>query len=170
MVGIERLVRARISSTHGGATMSEDDEAGQLQPVVRLLFRVRDGIPELVSRQTTEMVLPDEDEEEEGAAALGAALTFELRDADNRTLLARALDERMPRHHEVFSPEAIGRVEDPAPSGAFEVLVPQVPEAEFGALVAADPNLGAAMGGGELMFRLSDIPEDDDLDDDGGEP
>ncbi|HEU0298764.1 MAG TPA: hypothetical protein VFR37_04900 [Longimicrobium sp.] len=154
--------------------MSEDGETGQPTRAVRLLFRMRDGVPELVSRQTVEMVLPEEDEEP--AAEMGAAMAFELRDADQRPLLARALDDQIHTSHEVFSPEAIGRVEDPAPSGAFEVIVPDVPGAEFGALVAADPNLGAAMGGNELTFRLSDIPEDDDLDDgpahddEGGEP
>jgi hypothetical protein len=145
--------------------MSEDGEAGQPERVVRLLFRMRDGVPELVSRQTTEMVLPEGDEAAE--ADMGAALTFELRDADQQPLLARALDDHIPTTHEVFSPEGMGRVEDPQPSGAFEVIVPDVPGAEFGALVAADPNLGAAMGGSELTFRLSDVPEDDDDDEPG---
>lgn len=154
--------------------MSEDGEAGQPERVVRLLFRYRDGVPELVSRQTTEMVLPDVDETP--AADVGAALTFELRDAGQRPLLARALDDHIHTSHEIFSPESIGRVEDPQPSGAFEVLVPDLPEAEFGALVTADPNLGAAMGGNEVTFRLSDVPEDGELDDEpgpdgeGGEP
>jgi hypothetical protein len=146
--------------------MSGDGEAGQPGRVVRLLFRYRDGVPELVSRQTVEMVLPEVDEAP--AADVGAALTFELRDAGQRPLLARALDEHIQSSHEVFSPESIGRVEDPAPSGAFEVLVPDLPEAEFGALVTADPTLGAAMGGNEMTFRLADIPEDDQLDDEPG--
>ena len=145
--------------------MSEDEEAGQAERVVRLLFRYRDGIPELVSRQTVEMALPDEDAgaemDEAGAGMEAANLVFELRDADQRPLLARALDDHIHTSHEVFSPGAIGRVEDPRPSGAFEVLVPDLPAAEFGALVTADPNLGAAMGGNELTFRLSDVPEDD---------
>ena len=155
--------------------MSEEGEAGQPERVVRLLFRMRNGVPELVSRQTTEMVLPEADPE--GAADVAAAsLTFELRDAEQRPLLARALDERIPTTHEVFSPDSIGRVEDPEPSGAFEVLVPDLPQAEFGAVVAADPNLADAMGGGERTFRLSEVPEDADLydepgaDDEGGEP
>lgn len=146
--------------------MSEGGEAGQPRRVVRLLFRYRDGVPELVSRQTVEMLLPEADEEP--AADEGAALAFELRDADQRPLLARALDDHIQTTREVFSPEGISRVEDPAPSGAFEVLVPELAEAEFGALVTADPDLAAAMPGGEMIFRLSDVPEDDDLDDEPG--
>ncbi|HEX2076153.1 MAG TPA: hypothetical protein VHG08_00540 [Longimicrobium sp.] len=157
--------------------MSEVGEGGQPERVVRLMFRYRDGVPELVSRQTVEMVLPEADEApaadvgaaDAGAADIGAAhLVFELRDAHQRPLLARALDDRIPTSHEVFSPEAIGRVEDPQPSGVFEVLVPDLPDAEFGALVAAGASLGAAMDASEVTFRLSDVPEDDDLDDEPG--
>lgn len=145
--------------------MSEDGEGGRAERVVRLLFRYRDGVPELVSRQTVEMVLPEEDDPP--AADGGAALAFELRDARHRPLLARSLDHHVHTSHEVFSPQSLERVADPRPSGAFEVLVPDLPGAEFGALVSADPALGAAMGAGELVFRLADIPEDVGMDEEG---
>jgi hypothetical protein len=154
--------------------MSEEGEAGQPERVVRLLFRYRDGIPELVSRQTVEMVLPETDQapaadvgaDDAGESDVGAAnLVFELRDADQRPLLARVLDHYIPASHEVFSPDSIGRVEAPRTTGAFEVLIPDVPQAEFGALVAATPSLGMEMDANEVTFRLSDVPEDDDLDD-----
>lgn len=153
--------------------MSEEGEAGQPGRVVRLLFRYRDGVPELVSRQTVEMALPETDQapadvgaEDPGESDVGAAnLVFELRDADQRPLLARALDHYIPTSHEVFSPDSIKRVEAPRPSGAFEVLVPDLPEAEFGALLVTNPDPRVAMDAGEVSFRLSEVPEDDDLDD-----
>lgn len=152
--------------------MSEHEEAPQPERVVRLLFRYgRDGVPELVSRQTTEMVLPATEAEEMGASAadMGAAGTvFELRDADQRPLVARSLDDRIPTTHEVFAPDApIQRVKPRRRSGAFEVIVRDVPGAEFGALVTPpSPNMGAA-DASEVTFRLSDIPEESDAD---GEP
>lgn len=142
--------------------MSEDGERRyEPEPVLRLLFEYQGGVPRLVSRESTEMTLPLSPPGDEEAET--ASRWLELQAPDSRPLLRRELDEGPAHSREVFGPESLARLPTREPTGAFELLVPDVPGAEFVVLMergAGDPfALDAPVERREVArYRLADVP------------
>jgi hypothetical protein len=103
-------------------------------PVVRLIFGYDGEEVTLLSQQRMEMALPPGDldmpTDREG-------FWIELRRADGEVIDRRVVRDPLLREVEVFSPERAPRwVPVDRPQGAFTVVVPDRPEADYVALVA----------------------------------
>jgi hypothetical protein len=108
--------------------------------VIRLIFgHSADGVT-LISRQRVEMILPAQHPASEDAVP--HALVAEVRAADDRVLHRAPVRDPLEPHREVFSQEpgrSISRVPAAQPAGAFTVIVPDTPDADHLALLAAGP-------------------------------
>jgi hypothetical protein len=109
-----------------------------MTPAVRLVFSYDGGEVALVSRQHVEMTLPAT--YPIGQEASPPEFAAELRGADGQVLHMAQLPNPLASHREVFSDDpdrSIHRVPVERPSGVFTVVVPDHPEGDHVALVAA---------------------------------
>jgi hypothetical protein len=105
---------------------------------VRLIFRYDGDQVELLSRQPVDMVPPPSGPLGEFTERLGTWV--EVRDGKDTALHRQILSDPVRTSAEVFSPdpeENLSRVERTRRTGAFTVVVPDLPEADHVALVMA---------------------------------
>jgi hypothetical protein len=129
--------------------MSEAGTGAAPRGAVRLIFRYEGDEVRLVSSRRVEKLLaPDEPE----AAGQRPGFFAEVRGADDRVLDRRRLREPIRRDAEVFSGEpdrSLARVPVERPAGVFSLLVPDLEEADYVALVErpapGEPGLAAAV-------------------------
>jgi hypothetical protein len=115
---------------------------------VRLTFRYEGDEVRLISSRRIDKVLPPEDET---VAEERPGLFVEVRGADDRVLRRRPLRDPVRRDAEVFSDDPdrpLRRVPLERPAGVFSLVVPDLEEADYVALVErgaqARPGLAAA--------------------------
>jgi hypothetical protein len=87
-----------------------------------------------------DLTIPRVEAESASSDGLAAGFWVEVRDAQRNVLSRHAMRDPIQRYPEVFSEDpnqTIARVEDPAPSGAFTVVVPALPQGERVALMSA---------------------------------
>lgn len=145
---------------------------------VRLIFRYDGDEVELLSRQPVDMVSPPSGPLGEFADRLGTWV--EVRDGKDSALHRQILSDPVRASAEVFSPEPeenLSRVERTRRTGAFTVVVPDLPEADHVALVmagaASAPTPGAegpAPTLGEAEPRVLRFPLHGDNGEPGGRP
>lgn len=107
---------------------------------VRLTFRYEGDEVRLVSRRRVDKLLPPDEEAQDAGERQG--FFAEVRGADDRVLDRRLLHEPVRRDEEVFSndPErSLARVPVERPAGIFSLLVPELEEADYVALVERGP-------------------------------
>jgi hypothetical protein len=128
--------------------MSEAGAGGSTGPeprgAVRLTFRYEGDEVRLVSSRRVDKLLPADEEAQEAAERQG--FFAEVRDVDDRVLDRRLLHEPVRRDEEVFSddPErSLARVPVERPAGVFSVLVPELEEADYVALMERAPRRAA---------------------------
>jgi hypothetical protein len=101
---------------------------------VRLTFQYEGDEVRLLSSQRIQKVLPPEEAVEEERQGF----FVEVRGADDRVLERRALRDPVRRDAEVFSDEedrSLSRVPVERPAGVFSLVVPDLEEADYVALV-----------------------------------
>ena len=113
---------------------------------IRLVFAHEGDQVRLVARQRVDMMTPPSDplSPAEGAPGLWA----EVRDTEGRTLHRRDLPDVLGPGVEVFEPDparSASRADVERPPGAFAVLVPEIPEADHLALLAATHPTGTQL-------------------------
>ena len=104
---------------------------------IRLVFAHEGDQVRLVSRQRVDTLTPASDPTR---AETAPGLWAEVRDTEGRTLHRRGLPDVLGPGVEVFAPDparSASRAAVERPPGAFAVLVPELPEADHLALVAA---------------------------------
>ncbi len=137
---------------------------GQPRRTLRLTFRVRDGEVQLVSHERLEMICPPSIGERPEAGRHGG-FWMELRDAQDRVLFYRLLQDPILSSVEVHSPDGrIRREFGPVREAMFEVLLPDEAEARSLALMGEylDPAMAreARAGGARELVRF-DVPTGD---------
>jgi hypothetical protein len=137
--------------------------SGGRQPrkTLRLTFQVRNGEVRLVSHERLEMVCPPSIGERPEARRHGG-FWMELRDAQDRVIFHRLLEDPVASSVEVHSPDGkIRREFGPLPETMFEVLVPD--DADARSLVLMGEYLDPAStrevreGGARELIRF-DVP------------
>jgi hypothetical protein len=120
--------------------MSEAGAGSQTGPeprgAVRLTFRYEGDEVRLVSSRHIDKLVPPEDEAERDEERQG--FFAEVRGADDRVLRRRLLHAPIRRDAEVFTDEgdrALARVPVERPTGVFSLVVPDLEEADYVALV-----------------------------------
>jgi hypothetical protein len=121
--------------TEGDASM-----ATPTPPVgaTRLIFAYDSSGIRLVAQQPVDLAVPSA--EAVSSDELAAGFWVEVRDDQRNVLYRQPMRDPIERYPEVFSEEpgqTIARVEDPAPAGAFTVVVPALPAGERVALMSA---------------------------------
>lgn len=119
---------------------------------VRLIFAYEGGDLRLVSRQRVDMVTPPTDAGAAATPTVGAGVWAEVRNVDGQVLERRSVADFRRADVEVFGPEpasSVSRAPVARPSGAFTVLLPDVPGADHVALLAAAEPTGRAAAGAE---------------------
>jgi hypothetical protein len=129
---------------------------------VRLIFSYEGDDLRLLSRQRVEMVPPPSDPLEGFEAQKGFWL--EVRDAQGAVLHRQIMHAPIRRDAEVFSDDAersIARIPVERPSGAFAVVIPELPEADHVALVSSPvtETPEATPAAETHRFSLADGPE-----------
>ncbi|HEX2273611.1 MAG TPA: hypothetical protein VHG90_07045 [Acidimicrobiales bacterium] len=122
---------------------------------VRLIFAYEGRDLRLVSRQQVDMVTPPADRPE----GVGAGVWAEVRDVDGQVLDRRAVPDFLRPDVEVFGPDpapSVARAPVERPRGAFAVLLPELPGADYVALLAAPEPAGPAAAALEAqeLFRV----------------
>jgi hypothetical protein len=103
---------------------------------VRLIFQYEGDEVRLVSSRHIDKVVPPDDEAETDEERQG--FYAEVRGADDRVLRRRLLHAPIRRDAEVFTDEgdrALSRIPVERPSGVFSLVVPDLEEADYVALV-----------------------------------
>ncbi|HVD16188.1 MAG TPA: hypothetical protein VNK73_17300 [Actinomycetota bacterium] len=103
---------------------------------VRLIFQYEGDEVRLVSSRHIDKVVPPDDEAETDEERQG--FYAEVRGADDRVLRRRLLHAPVRRDAEVFTDEgdrALSRIPVERPSGVFSLVVPDLEEADYVALV-----------------------------------
>jgi hypothetical protein len=103
---------------------------------VRLTFRYEGDEVRLISSRRIDKVLPPEDEA--AAAEERQGFFVEIRGADDRVLQRRSLRDPVRRDAEVFPDDpdrTLARVPVERPAGVFSLVVPDLEEADYVALV-----------------------------------
>lgn len=111
----------------------------------RLTFSYRDDSIELISRQRVQMRAPPSDEGE-----AGQGVHVEVQDVRGNAVYRKRIHDPIARDRAVFSPDPdvpIRRVLMPQARGAFQVVVPDLPEAESFVLQGASEGSDASGGG-----------------------
>jgi hypothetical protein len=106
----------------------------------RLIFAYDSSGIRLVAQQPVDLAVPSAEAESASSDELAAGFWVEVRDDRRNVLYRHPMRDPIQRYPEVFSDDpdqTIARVEDPAPSGAFTVVVPALPEGERVALMSA---------------------------------
>ena len=111
----------------------------------RLTFSYEGADIRLVAQQRVAMIAPPDDSDRTFAARAGTWV--EVRDATGHGLYRQVLADPVRHGYEVHSPdpaEASRRVEPEAPSGVFQVVVPDLPGAQDVVLHRLDDSAVAA--------------------------
>ena len=131
--------RARRAASWG-CVMSEAGTGSPTGPeprgAVRLIFQYEGDEVRLVSSRHIDKVVPPDDEAETDEERQG--FYAEVRGADDRVLRRRLLHAPVRRDAEVFTDEgdrALSRIPVERPSGVFSLVVPDLEEADYVALV-----------------------------------
>jgi hypothetical protein len=115
---------------------------------LRLIFQYDGDRVDLVSRQAVDMAAPTSDALNDFGGRLGSWI--ELRDPEGVALHRQVLHDPLGASTEVFSsdPEhSLGRVDRTRQTGAFTVVVPDLPSADYVAVMAdVTPPAGAPAG------------------------
>jgi hypothetical protein len=123
---------------------------------VRLIFAYDGDDLRLVSRQQVDMVTPPANLP--GGAGMAAGAWAEVRDMQGQVLERQAVPDFLRADVEVFGPDptpSVSRAPVERPSGAFAVLLPDVPGADHVALmVAPEPTGPAAAAGAREVARV----------------
>jgi hypothetical protein len=147
---------------------------------VRLIFQYDGDRIDLVSRQQVDMMTPSSGPLSDFSDRLGTWV--EVRDAEGAALHRQVLPDPVRTSAEVFSPdpdESLRRVERTRRTGAFTVVVPDLPQADHVALVSAGaasaptPGVeggerGPAEAGARPEPRVLRFPLHDDASEPGG--
>ena len=123
---------------------------------VRLIFRYDGDEITLESRQRVDMVVPPG--EPLDAAREQSGFWVEVRDGTDEPLRRQLLHDPIPRDAEVFSDDptqSVARIAIDRPSGVFSVVVPEIDEAEYVALIGTPPGQRAALGPAREIARFT---------------
>ena len=126
---------------------------------VRLIFSYEGNDIKLESRQRVNMVVaPGEPVVAEGAPEERSGFWVEIRDGADQPLRRQLLHNPIPRDAEVFSDDpaqSVARIPLERPSGVFSVLVPEIEEAEYVALIGTPPEQPADLVQAREIARFS---------------
>jgi hypothetical protein len=124
---------------------------------VRLIFSYEGNDIKLESRQRVNMVTPPGEPPESGPQEQSGFLV-EVRDRAGRALRRQFLHDPIRYDAEVFSddPEqSVARIPVERPSGVFVVVVPEMEDADYVALIGTPPEQRAARGAAREIARFS---------------
>ena len=124
---------------------------------VRLIFSYDGNEIKLESRQRVDMVVPPGEPIEAGREEQ-SGFWVEVRSKADEPLRRQLLHDPIPRDAEVFSDDptqSVARVPVDRPSGVFSVLVPEIEEAEYVALIGTPPDQRAQLGPAREIARFS---------------
>jgi hypothetical protein len=128
----------------------------------RLTFRTKGGTVELISSERVEMIPPAPDPQHDPES-----FRVELRDSDDATVFSSRINSPVEPEREVFSADPtqpMRYVVDPAKEDAFQVIVPDLPQASDLVLDAPQSMLGDATlaPGSTEVARVRLRPEADE--------
>lgn len=124
---------------------------------VRLIFSYDGNEIKLESRQRVDMVVPP-GEPIEAAREAQSGFWVEVRDGADEPLRRQLLHDPIPSDTELFSDDptqSVARIPVDRPSGVFSVLVPEIEEAEYLALIGTPPDQRAGLGQAREIARFS---------------